>query len=252
MLLIFLHGVKIMAPIESFIAAKSRPLLSRVYFLSFYLRSDYKQKANSTDWAGLARELRDEVNNLTAENAKLRILENENRILREHLDFANRSGFDLILANIIATGGLSEGANRSVIIDKGAGNGLKDGQIVLSSQGIVAGKIIAAKDNMAEVCLLNGPKCSFAVTVLNSDKTRGIVEGELGLTVKMKFIPQTDNIEKGDLIITSGLEPDIPRGLVIGKISEVEKGSNELWQSAVVEPLADLDDLSIVSVLLPK
>ena len=71
------------------------------------------------------------------------------------------------------------------------------------------------------------------------------------LTVNMVFISQTEKIEIGNIVVASGLEKNIPRGLVIGRVSKVEKESNELWQSAVIEPIANLDELIIISVLLP-
>ena len=91
----------------------------------------------------------------------------------------------------------------------------------------------------------------MAATVLNQEGTGGITEGDLGLTLKMGFIPQSKNIKKDDIVVTSGLEYLIPRGLALGRIIEVSKDNNELWQNAVIESMADNDNLVIVSVLLP-
>ena len=67
----------------------------------------------------------------------------------------------------------------------------------------------------------------------------------------MDFIPQSVNLEIDDLVITSGLEGSIPRGLQVGKIFEINKESNELWQSAFVDPLSNLNNIFIVSVIIP-
>ena len=67
----------------------------------------------------------------------------------------------------------------------------------------------------------------------------------------MNFIPQSKSINKEDIVVTSGLERTITRGLVIGQISEVIKESNELWQEAVLESNINFNELTIVSVLLP-
>lgn len=99
--------------------------------------------------------------------------------------------------------------------------------------------------------MTNNSDCKLAATILGDTKTNGITAGDLGLTIKMDFIPQTVIIKPGDLVVTSGLEDAIPRGLVIGKVSTVTKESNDLWQSAVIEPLINPDDLIIISVLLP-
>jgi rod shape-determining protein MreC len=68
----------------------------------------------------------------------------------------------------------------------------------------------------------------------------------------MNFIPQSAEISLDDVVVTSGLEQYIPRGLIIGKIIEVTKDNNELWQNAVIESTVDSEDLVIVSVLLPQ
>jgi len=43
----------------------------------------------------------------------------------------------------------------------------------------------------------------------------------------------------------------IPRDLVVGKVTQVDKENNELWQSATIEPIMDFNDLFVVSVLIP-
>lgn len=250
-LLIFLHFTKILIPLESFITAKSRPIFSRLYSASSFLRSGYNKNKGDKDWAAVADELQRKVNDLTAKNAGLKMLEEENRILREHLNFTGKTGSTVILGNIIFSDGLAAGQSGLVTIDKGAKDGLREGLAILSDQGVVVGKIIAVKENLSEACLVNNQNCAFAAAVLNEDKTKGIAEGELGLTVKMKFIPQIEIIKEGDFIVTSGLEKDVPRGLLIGKISRVNKESNELWQNAVIEPMVDFGDLMMVSAIIP-
>jgi rod shape-determining protein MreC len=74
----------------------------------------------------------------------------------------------------------------------------------------------------------------------------------MGLTVVMEFIPQTEDIRTGDVVVTSGLERNIPPGLVIGKVTEVNNKSNEVWQSVNIEPLVDLDELTIVAVVIDE
>ena len=155
-------------------------------------------------------------------------------------DVVSRSGFD------------SSRPNQTLIIGKGERDGLRPGLAVLGGRGIVIGKIVSTKDHLSEICLTVNPECKLAAAIQNEDKTSGIAQGDLGLTIKMSFIPQTKKIEEGDTVITSGLEQDIPKGLVIGSVSQVHKENNELWQNAIIEPLIDFNDMTIVSVLLPN
>ncbi|MBU4256933.1 rod shape-determining protein MreC [Patescibacteria group bacterium] len=252
-LLIFLHITKILSPVESFITGALRPLLGGLYSASSSLRSAYNDQTRKKDFSAELESMGNEVNLLTAENARLKILEEENQVLREHLNFLGKDRSKHIMGNIISRGGtgnnLSQG--QAIVIDKGAKDGISPGLAVVNGQGIMIGKIIAVQDYLSEVYLTVNPACRLAAVIQNQDKTSGITQGELGLAIKMEFIPQTKEIKAGDIVVTSGLEQNIPRGLVIGKVAQVNKESNELWQNAVIEPLIDLDELIIVSVLVP-
>ncbi len=252
-LLIFLHITKILAPIESFVARMLNPMFSGFYSVSSSVRATYNEQTSKKDLLAHIKQLESQTNQLTVENAKFKILEQENQILRQHLKFLTKDEQSYVLSNIISRGSIDSlmAQGNTVIIDKGAKDGLLPGLAIVSSQGIIVGKIIAVKNNLAEAYLITNQACKLAATMQNQDKTSGIVQGELGLTVRMEFIPQTEEIKIGDTVITSGLEQNIPRGLIIGKVTQIIKESNELWQSAIIEPLVDLDELIIVSVLLP-
>lgn len=213
----------------------------------------YKEQANKQDLSQEIEKLKAEVNLLRSENARLNTVDEENRVLRENLRFFNKKENNYILGNVISRGDVLDelGRIKSLIIDKGKADGLIKGLVVLNSQGIIVGKIFEVKENISQVFLANNPNCKFAATIFNNENTSGITEGELGLTIRMNFVPQSKEIKKEDMIVTSGLEQNIPKGLVIGKVIEVNKESNDLWQSAVIEPLVDLETLSIVSILLP-
>lgn len=252
-LLIFLHFTKITAAAESFIGNVLSPLFKNVYSFSSYLRSGYNLKTDRRDLAKSIKILKEEVAGLTVENARLKAAENENKILREYLNFSVKNNSSLVLANIISRSGLNLlKLDQPVIIDKGARDGLEEGMAVLDSQGVVVGKVTSVKDGFSEICLINSETCKFAAAVSGGNKTSGVAGGELGLTVKMNFIPQTENIKEGDIIVTSGLEEGVPASLVIGKVSRISKESNELWQNATLESLADVENLTIVSILLPN
>ncbi len=249
-LLIFLHFTKISAPAEAIIAKALSPVLSSFYSAGSYLRAAYGNQTAASDLSDEVKRLNNEVKRLTIENGRLKSVEEENRILREYLKFSKENKSNFVLANIVAHRGLNpDSLNQGVIIDKGERDGVKDGAAVIS-EGAIIGKVVASKDSISEICLITAEGCKLAAAIQNTDKTSGIIKGDMGLTIKMEFIPQTDEIKVGDTVVTSGLEENIPRGLVIGKVVKVNKENNELWQSATIEPLVKLDELIIVSVLI--
>jgi len=129
---------------------------------------------------------------LTAENAELKSLKEENRILREHLNFLDEREFKYVIANVIARSDLTavSDSDQALTIDKGFEHGLVPGSVVLSDQGIVVGKITDVKKNTARVSLITSNECKLAVTIQGRSMTSGIAEGNLGLTVTMNFIPK--------------------------------------------------------------
>ena len=231
-------------------------MATNLYSISTNVRIAYNERSDKRDLLDVINNHEQLVNKLTVENAKLKGQVDENRKLREHLKFLEKNDLEFKLANVIS-GGIFLSSNESdvnIIIDKGMNDGIVTGLAVADSKGIVVGKIIEVKENISKVSLTTNADCKLAAAILNSNedsRTAGITEGELGLTIKMSYIPQKENIKEGDTVVSSGLEEKIPYGLVIGKVMRVEKDSNEVWQGVVIEPLIHLDELKIVSVIIP-
>lgn len=252
-LLIFFHYLGILAPVENLFIKAVSPIFSGFHLAGSYLRHAYNEQAGKINLAEENEELRGQIASLINENVKLKILEEENEVLRDQLGFFSSHNNKYLISDVISRSGFdSSKPNQTLIISKGEQDGLKPGLVVVGGQGIIVGKIISTKDHLSEICLTINPECKLAATIQSEDRTSGIAQGDLGLTIKMNFIPQTKRIEKGDVVITSGLEQDIPRGLAIGSVSQINKENNELWQNAIIEPLVDFNDLTIVSVLLPN
>lgn len=260
LLVLFLHYAKLLDPVEAFISKGLNPVFKVFYSFGFGLSRTYLEQTVKVDLAAELKKARETINRLTAENVELKFLKEENLNLRKQLNFLAKSGERYLMANIISRGELAGDTadSRSVIIDKGSRDGLFAGLAVASfvssgqaGRGVIIGKIVNVKDNLSEIYLITNKNCKLAAAILGEKKTSGVVSGELGLTVKMDFIPQTENIKPGDLVATSGLEQNIPRGLVIGRVTKVFKENNQVWQSATIEPQINLDSLSIVLVLLP-
>ncbi|MDP2736272.1 MAG: rod shape-determining protein MreC [bacterium] len=261
LLLIFLHYAKLLNPLEAFLNKSLKPIFGGFYSLSANINKTYLDQTEKRDLAADLKQAEEKINQLIAENVRLRFLEEENSELRKHLNFLNKDNQRYLMSNIISRGeltGSSGEGNQSVVIDKGSADGLFAGLAVVSSrvygtssQGVIIGKIVNVKEQIAEVYLVTNKNSKLAASIFGENKTSGIASGELGLTIKMDFIPQTENIKAGDIVATSGLEQSIPRGLIIGRVTEVSKENNEVWQTAIIEPLVDLEALSIVSILLP-
>ncbi len=207
----------------------------------------------SSDLKAEVNYLRQQLTEIIIEAAYLNILEEENRQLRQYFDFTKETDLELILAHVVARQSVLglRGQEQNLIIDKGADQGLVPGLAVSNEAGAIIGKIVAVKEKSSLVCLITANNCRLAATILNQSNSLGLTDGQLGLTVSLDMIPQTEEIQVGDIVTSSGLSDLIPRGLVIGQVKQVDRKSNEIWQTAVIEPTFSLNNLNILAVVLP-
>ena len=249
-ILIFLHFIGLLSPLEDFLLNSAKPLSAQVYNWSSSLDSSYQNNRQHINQKDEINRLNNKIAELTVANSKCLETKFENKKLRSTLKFINNhQNLKVVPAQIIAR--QIDGNSSDLIIDKGSRNGLESGLAVLSPQGIIIGKIVDLKDDSSTVCLTTSLNCNLAATIQNQKRTQGITSGDLSLTIKMNYIPQLEKINPGDLVISSGLGGKIPPGLLIGRISRVYSASNDVWQSATIEPLLNLNDLRIVSVVIP-
>lgn len=248
-LLVFFHYIGILLPAEAALSKMLNPVYKYFYAAGAKVNSAYDSQARQTDLLAELARLKELNQKLTAENTQLKLLDEENQLLRQYLNFLTEKKSRYVLANVISRG--EDLQPQIITVDKGLRDGLYAGLGVLNSKGVIIGKTFLIKDNISEIYLTISPSCKLAAMAQNKNRTSGIVAGNLGLTMKMDLIPQTEEVKIGDTIITSGLEQGVPRGLLIGTVAALNRENNELWQSATIEPIANMNDLSIVSILLP-
>ena len=252
-LIIVLHFTKVLKPLENLAVSTVKPLAGFLYGTGSSIRHSYEEGQKQKDIISRTDALQQTVAKLTVENAQFKEVEQDNIKLRAQLNFLSANKYKNVLANVISQNlvfDIKEG-DQDIVIDKGSNDGIKEGVGVIDENGVIIGKISEVRDNLSKVCLTTNRNCKFAATIQNQNRTMGITEGDLGLTVKMNYIPQSEKINNGDTVITSGLGGNISRGLVIGKVSQINNHSNEIWQDVNIEPLFDINTLTIVTVLIP-
>lgn len=232
LLLIFLNFLGWLAPAENFIRFLFKPVLQAGILVSTPAENHDLIKLQQT--------------NLNLQ-AQLKIAQQENETFKKMLNFQNQSASHLITAAVI--GKNFDLMDQTLMIDAGAAAGVAAGDIALAGEGVLVGKIIHAEEQSAVLRLLNDYRSKVAATVLNNDKSLGVVQGGYGLSVKMLFIPRNEIIKVGDIIVTSGLEKNTPKGLMIGTVEAVENEANQPFQQAVITPAQNLDKIIFVNVL---
>ncbi len=193
--------------------------------------------------------LRDQVGRLTSEVIRLRETEIENIRLREQLNFVGSQSLGPLLpAAIIARD--PSNLIKSVLINRGTDHGVRSGAVVLAS-GSLVGKVLQAYPGSAKVVLITDPSFSVNALIQRSDsRATGIATGEGSEGLMLRYLPREEDILKDDVVITSGLGGNFPKGLVIGAVTEVRRSDVELFQEARVRPAASLTRLEELLVLL--
>lgn len=182
------------------------------------------------------------------DETRFALLEEENTSLRKGLDFVQKTGFKTLGADVI--GKQIDPIGSTIILNRGTKDGIKDGMPVIVHDGILIGSIARAEEDMSIVRLITDNQSRVAATLMNKEKSIGLIEGGFGLSVRMTFVPQHELISVGDVVITSGLEKEMPYGLMIGVVESVEKEVYEPFQRAIITSPVNLQQLIVVSVLL--
>ncbi|MFH1187575.1 MAG: rod shape-determining protein MreC [bacterium] len=248
-LLIFLHFINLLKPIENFISYIFLPIQSELYSAGNSLSQTWENaNLNNKELVYQNQQLKEKINELTAAESKMLELQSENASLRKQLNFVEESERKYITGRVVGNN-LQYNIN-SYILDKGSDDGIKTGQAVVAIDGIVVGKIRQVFPKESELLLLSDNQSAIAAIIQNKETSQGIVDGQYGISMKMNLIPQNEQINPNDMVITSGIEQNIPRGLFIGQVGKVEANVNELFQSAIIYPPIDYKKLNIVMVII--
>ena len=183
---------------------------------------------------------------LQADLARLKEVERENNILREQLEYVKKESLPLIPALVISKDSINLLA--SISINKGKKDGVEKNFPVIVSSGILIGKVSEVQEDISKVLLIIDPQSSVPALVSDS-QAEGIVTGEHGLGLVMDMIPQDKVIKKGDTVISSNLGKELPQGLLIGEIEEVNTSDNKLFQKARVKSPVNFKELNAVFVI---
>ncbi len=110
------------------------------------------------------------------------------------------------------------------------------------------GVIAEVGPHTAKVQLLADPSSAVAA-MLQQTRATGVVAGQPDGSLRMIYIPHEDEVQVGDIVLTSGLAGTVPRGLIIGQVASVEQKDFALFQEAVVRPALDYRQVEMVVVI---
>ncbi|MBT3419428.1 MAG: rod shape-determining protein MreC [Candidatus Magasanikbacteria bacterium] len=245
-LLIIFHYIGWLAPIEKAIIKIVSPTSEQIYSLGVSIE-ERKNLNNPDELYKAYKELEKTYQEAQVDNVTQALLQEENEELRQQLSFFATSSYTHIGAEVI--GRNIDPIASTLTINKGKEDHIEAGQPVIIGKGILIGKIARANEKTAIIRLMNDSKSKIAGTIRNQDKSIGIVEGGYGISVRMNFIPQNEKIDIDDIIVTSGLEEHVSRGLIIGTVEAIEKEAYQPFQRAIITPTVRFNDIITVSII---
>lgn len=198
------------------------------------------------------RDVRQENDALRLENMQLRAAvqalgeaRSENERLKQLLAYAEKEAGPEIPARVVGVNPVAK--LLSVRISSGERQGVYRGMSVVTPDGIV-GQVIRTTGGYADVALVTDPQSRVGVRVQRS-RARGTAAGSGSGPLKLENMLRTEDVEDGDLIITSGTDGVYPPGLVVGRVANLEKKEHGMFQAADILPAVDTMKLEEVLVV---
>ena len=144
--------------------------------------------------------------------------------------------------------------SRKVIIDRGTNDGVDRGQPVIDESGVV-GQITRVFPLSSEITLLTDREQAIAVQNVRTG-VRGIAYGNAAGgpagQVDLRFMPSNVDVQKGDLLATSGLDGVFPVGLPVARVLSVERNAAYQFARILCAPLGGTERNRHVLILLTE
>lgn len=175
-------------------------------------------------------------------------IEEENKRLREILEMKQRNKLNLKVGKVNFRN--SNNIYERFYIDLGKKDGIKKNYIVLAGENVI-GKVGKVYEDYSIVDMITGE--NYSVSSLTETNNLGILRGSNEGDGTLYFEANTfqENISVGEKIYTSGISEIYPKGLYLGKVSEIVENGVEVLKSVKVDSGVDILNLAEVLILIP-
>ena len=170
----------------------------------------------------------------------------ENDRLRGLLSFKASTKMQLQSAQIISRDALMD--HETIQINKGSEDGLKAGQAVISTDGVI-GYIFRPQKNTSHVLLITD-RFSVVDGIVSRSRAQGIVEGKGRGGCLLRYIEKSQDVKPGDKIITSGLDNIFPKGLPIAVVTDVVTKPYSASLIVEMSPIVDPNKVEELFIVL--
>lgn len=190
------------------------------------------------------------LGNLEREYADLK---RENDRLHEQLGFISNAKYSSISAKIIARD--PENLYSTFVVNKGAANGVTKNQAVIAYQDGVEGLVGRVIEVGRSSCVVSPIYDSAAYVSVKLERSRydGLAVGtgtaEAPLVIRYVKKRAKDEIQYGDLVITSGLQSLYPPGIGVGRVTKLKDLDYLTSLELEMEPTIDFGRIEYVFII---
>lgn len=186
--------------------------------------------------------LEEQLGLLLAENASLRT-----KLAESDAQLAQQSSVSPRTYNLVTARPI--GLDRYLLIDKGSSDGIKVNEAAIFKDNYI-GQIIRVTEKSAAVKLSTDPDSKLsAFSSGQSGKAKGVLLGQFGKDLLFDKVLHQEPLEIGNLLYSEGVETFLPRGLILGKVTEVLENGSQVFKQAKVSPEFNVGDLDLIFVI---
>jgi rod shape-determining protein MreC len=179
---------------------------------------------------------------------RMQQLEAENSRLRRLLSVKERQSAGGQVARILYSA--RDPFSRRVIVDKGQQDKVSAGLPVVDDAGIV-GQVTRVYPFMSEVALITDKDQAIPVQIVRNG-LRSVVFGLGDGQLELRFMPANADVQKDDLLVTSGLDGIFLPGFPVARVVQVERDTAYSFARILCVPLAGVENFGEVMVLAAR
>ena len=195
-------------------------------------------------------ELKRQINELNQQMADYYQYKQENEQLKNFLDLkSSNPDFTFAYGSVVARD--SSDLFYSFRVDKGSLDGVKVHDPVVTEAGLV-GWVSSVSAMYCSVTTLLSPESNVAAMDKVSRDT-GVLTSDVQLAdeglLRLSYLEKDQSVNKGDMIVTSGIGGNFPKNLLIGRAVEVKSSETDVSLYATVKPYVDMKNVKDVLII---
>ncbi len=244
--LIFLNFPLISKRVKNFFYSVSIPLSKQIDSAANQVEGSWNFLNSLKTISKQNIKLKEQIQQLKAQNTKLQEFKEENKMLRSYLELNENKAHTLELADVINQD--FQGLEQFILINKGRLGGIEKNMPVVALNNVLVGRVVEVFKNFSKVLLISSSNIRVP-SLIQELRVSGIIKGGEKDKLIFDMVPKNIHLEKGQTVISSNIGENIPKGLLIGEIFYIEKKEDKIFQYIEVMPAVNFKQLEQVFII---